>query len=557
MSNHFTSTKIDSRQVRRDPAKLRGMGLLNAEVSGMSPPASRSMTSTVLGPALLLAMAGLAGCSSSDDPTEPVVSEKQVLCEPSPRTSMRYEHVCLTLADLFDTAKITAAKKAAAENAVIVLEGGTLAQLRTALGLSDGLAGDTATSKPTPPEALPRLLPDDQVESVASLSTDIVGIQISPDGSENDFEYVRNQDLALYSNQFEESAALEAWEDSIDSQLEAKPVNEKSTSPGGAWTQQESRITTIASNAGSMTAYTATYRLNGKDSAVDYYMVSNRMVASAAYSSCSSPFTGSGAIGHYSWRRDTYIQDGAPASARVAKVFESQPSTSVGSSSQSFSIGASLSEKGPGLSASFSESFSSSNIKTDRVPLPNAMANWQYTFTSGVSYTPKRCPVSETYNTVTLPNALIVEVPKGGVWNAWVLNRNYLVRETFRNTLGIMDRHQWNQSTLDTWQNFNFAQPQFSVSTNNVSIPVGTQTPAFSINALIPLSTFSLGWRITEIPSWLVASQTTGSGSRPITLFAQPGTPAGSTAFLQIDTNPSLGANSVEKGPLVVRVQVQ
>ena len=80
--------------------------MLNAERSGMNPPASRSMTSTVLGPALLLAMAGLAGCGGDDPPASAdQISEKVPLCVPSPRTTMSYEHVCLKLADLFDTAK--------------------------------------------------------------------------------------------------------------------------------------------------------------------------------------------------------------------------------------------------------------------------------------------------------------------------------------------------------------------------------------------------------------------------------------------------------------------
>jgi hypothetical protein len=520
------------------------------------------MMSTVLGRALLLAMAGLAGCGGDDPPASAdQISEKVPLCEPSPRTSMRYEHVCLKLADLFDTAKITAAKKAAAENAMIVLEGGTLAQLRTALGLSDDSAGDTAAAKPTPAVALPPLNPGDPAEPIISLSTDVVGIQISPEGTENEFEYVLNKDLALFSNQFEESVALEAWENRIDSQLDAKQ-QEKSTSPGGAWTQQESRIKQISSGAGSLTSYTSTYRLNGKDSAVDYYMVTNRMVGSAVYrgnesDDCKAPYGGSGAIGQYSWRRDTFIYD--YFSANRARVFETQPSTSVGSNSQSFSIGASLSEKGPGLSASYSESWSSSNITTDRVPVSApTMVNWKYSFNSGARIVTKRCPVSETYNSVTLPNALIVEVPKGGEWKATVHNRNYLVRETFRvNLVGSVLGHNWNQTTLDAVEAYVLRQPQFSVSTNNVSIPVGTQTSAFSINALIPGSTFSLGWRITNKPDWLSIDRVSGSGPTPIRVIANPGTLPGTTAFLNIDTNPSLGANSVEKGPLVVQVRVQ
>lgn len=559
MSNHFNRADIDSSRVPRYPAKLRGRGLLNAERSGMNPPASRSMTSTVLGPALLLAMAGLAACGGDDPPASAdQISEKVPLCVPSPRTTMSYEHVCLKLADLFDTAKITAAKKAAAENAVIVLEGGTMAQLRTALGLSDDSAGDAAAVKSTPP-LLPPLNPGDPVESIASLSTDVVAFQISPDGTQNEFEYVLNKDLPEFNNPYAELAALDSWEGDIDQQLEAKP-QEKSTSPGGAWFQQQSRRSTIANAVGSLTSITSTYRLNGKDAVSDYYMLTNRTVGeTTAPLRCSAPLTGFGEIGPYTYHRDTYIFDVFPANR--AKVFETQPSTSVGSSSQSFSIGASLSEKGPGVSASYSESFSTSNIRTERIGgSGNLLVKWQYPFETGIRYSPKRCPNSETRSSVTLVNATIVEVPKGGNWNATVLNNIWYNNETWFGGAVARGAHRWNTSFLETVERFEFVQPQFSVSTNSVTIPVGTLTSAFSINAAVPLSTppqFSLSWRITDIPQWLVANRTTGSGSSPITLFAQPGTPSGSTAFLQIDTSPSLGANSVEKGPLVVQVRVQ
>jgi len=359
MRNPCITAKMDSRRDHLNPYGFRRMGGLNAESMAVNPPGLPRMMSTVLGRAVLLAMAGLAGCGGgSDDPPASAeqISEKVPLCEPSPRTTMRYEHVCLKLADLFDTAKITAAKKAAAENAVIVLEGGTMAQLRTALGLSDDSAGDTAAAKPTPAVTLPPVNPGDPAEPNISLSTDVVGIQIGPDGTENEFEYVLNKDVPLYNNPYAEYVAVERWEDGIDSQLDAKPVKEKSTSPGGAWTQQEHRNKTISSAPGSLQSDTQTYRLNGKDSAVDYYMVTNRMVGSAVYrgnesDDCKAPYGGSGAIGQYSWRRDTFIYD--YFSANRARVFETQPSTSVGSNSQSFSIGASLSEKGPGLSASY------------------------------------------------------------------------------------------------------------------------------------------------------------------------------------------------------------
>ena len=561
MSNHFTSTKIDSRQVRRDPAKLRGMGLLNAEVSGMSPPASRSMMSTVLGPALLLAMAGLAGCGGgSDDSTASAFLEKQALCEPSPRDAAHYEHVCLKLADLFDTAKITAAKKAYAEHAVVVLEGGTMGQLRTALGLSDDTQGDPEALQLHKPESLPALSSDDPAESIASLSTDIVGIQVRPDGTENEFVYLRNPTLAFFNDRLAEDTALEDWENSVDEIGQTKSVTPKEApSLGGGWSQQANRITRVASDAGSLTSITSTYRLNGQDTAFDYYMVTNRMIGSANNVICKSPLIGEGAIGYYTYLRETFIDDVSFGTTERTRVFETGPSTSVGSSTQGFSIGGSLgaSPSGPtaGVSATYSESYSSTNVSTDRVAMPApTLVGWKYGFTSGRKFAPKVCPLTSTYNSLTLPNAIIVQRPKGFGWDVQVFNRNNFVYETFKDA---GSRHNFNPSNIWTSERFSLRQPQFSVNTNNLNIPAVTRTATLGINAVVPGSQFPLNWRITNIPLWLAVNQTSGSGPKDITLTAQPGTPAGSIAYLNVDTFPANAANSVERGPLVVQVMVQ
>lgn len=82
--------------------------------------------------------------------------------------------------------------------------------------------------------------------------------------------------------------------------------------------------------------------------------------------------------------------------------------------------------------------------------------------------------------------------------------------------------------------------------------------PANQVNeiASIPNSTQGLPWVISNAPAWLTPSQINGRGSTKLNLSVQPGTPDGSIASLNIDTNPAFAAPPVETNPLIVTVTV-
>jgi hypothetical protein len=78
-----------------------------------------------------------------------------------------------------------------------------------------------------------------------------------------------------------------------------------------------------------------------------------------------------------------------------------------------------------------------------------------------------------------------------------------------------------------------------------------------NISALIPSSTQGLPWTLSSPPpSWLSVSQTSGAGPALVTLRVEPGTPIGSVASLNFNTNPAFAAPSVEVNPLIVTVTV-
>lgn len=516
--------------------------------------AAAPIKTTTLNRALMLAaLVGVGACGGGDDPANVVTNEKAAACQPSPGDAVHVGLVCLKLDDLFNPAKIAAAKAAYAENAAIVLEGGTLSQLRTALGFPE--SAPSAESVPAQAPTTTGLPVAPSTDPLASLSTDMAGIALLFDGSVSELEHQSNQMLELFGDAKGAQDALAEW-------WPTRRLLRPSTA-GEGWSQQLSRTHAVSSDAGNLTSVVSTYRLNGKDKLFDYFMVANTMVASAKYGVCDSPFSGRGKIGHYTWLRETFLYNAASSALPTTDitVFETQPGTSVGSNSEGWSIGANLgfNASGPtgGISAGYSQSYSYPNITTARLGREGTrLVGWNYNFPRA-QYTPKVCPASETYNSLSLPNALIVQVPKGRSWTAWVFNRNNFLYETYRNDVGIISGWNGNQSNIATSEVYQLTQPRFAVDRVNVGVPANGGTSTFTIEATIPGSQFELSWDIENIPQWMVIDRTSGTGSRTITVRAQPGTPAGSTGYLNLNTLPANGANSVERGPLVVTVVAQ
>ena len=486
-----------------------------------------------------LATAVLAACGGGETGIDPPA------CTSSPADSVHVAQVCLTPADLGKPAAIAEAKAAYANNAAIVLTGGSLAQLRAALGIVS--PGDvTATVAPGPSET--------PAAEAIPLIAGMVATAVRLNGSVSDF-----------SQMIEEGATLSAAD--LESLQEWRPTWAMAREPGGpndAWMMQ---YTTTSSakygNDAALTGVTAFYRLNGNNTKYDYFMVTNTNTGSSVLKKCDSPFAGKGNIGIYALNRRVgmFLSRGWPGFPGIT-IYDAGPNTSVGSSSTGFTVGANLSAAGPGLAAGYSQSYSASDVgvKREQYPSDASLVEWGYSF-KGPERTPKVCPPPSSYNSYSAPQATIYQVPKGGQALAIVNNAAYFTTQTWTNILGIPYDIKFQSFDLGTQVSYVLRQPLFEATPATVEIAGNNGAAQLNITATFePVGggweppQVALGWAITNIPLWLIVSRVSGAGSAVVQLTAQPNTAPGSTAQLNINTVPGYAANSVGSGPLVVKV---
>lgn len=498
-----------------------------------------------------MAAAALASCSSGNEEDFPV-------CKSSPADTFRVAVVCLKRPDLFDLEAIVRAQAAYRSNAAIVLERGSIKELKTALGIAG--SEDDAQGSAGTPEA-----PPDGVVEPVRLVPGFVGTALLTNGQTNDLEHKIQEDALLTA---EDEIALQAWRP----ELRASRVSQASS----AWSEQYTKTTSSSTTNGSLSLVSTYYRLNGSNTVYDYYMVTTALTGSSTLSACSSPFAGNGRIGYYSAARNVTIRafdglslpDGTNSLTGKILVFDSGPNTSVGSSSSGFSIGGSLSASGPGISGSYSQSYPVSDVNvTKSVPTWNrqqgTLASWGYTF-QGPDRTPVRCPPASSTSAYTTYQAAIVQVPKGARVNMRTGAEGTFYYQSYTNILGIPYDIRYSPLLLNVFdEGYTVKPPRFEVSTTNLEIPRDNGTARFSITAEFPTGieggygpapTAAVNWAITNIPSWLIVDRVSGSGNAVIGLTAQPGTAAGTTAQLNVNTSPAGAALSVGSGPLVVRV---
>lgn len=499
-----------------------------------------------------MAAAALASCSSGSEEDFPV-------CTSSPADTFRVAVVCLKRPDLFNLETIAKAQAAYRSNAAIVLERGSIKELKTALGIAG--SEDDAQGSAGTPEA-----PPDGVVEPVRFVPGFVGTALLTNGQTSDLEHKIQEDALLTA---EDAIALEAWRPD----QRASRVSQTSS----AWSEQYTKITSNSTANGSLSLVSSYYRLNGSNTVYDYYMVTTALTGSSTLSACSSPFAGNGRIGYYSAARDVRISaystgiplpDGTTDIRGKILVYDSGPNTSVGSSSSGFTIGGSLSASGPGVSGSYSQSYPVSDVNVAKSvftwsPQPGTLASWRYNF-KGPERTPVRCPPASSTSAYTTYQAAIVQVPKGARVGMTTSAAGTFYYQTYTNILGIPSDIRYNTLYLDAFDGgYVVKTPRFQVGTANLEIPRDNGTAQFSITAELPngiqdgygpAATAKVNWAITNIPSWLIVDRVSGSGNAVIGLTAQPGTAAGTTAQLNVNTSPAGGALSVESGPLVVRV---
>ncbi len=510
----------------------------------------------------------IAGCNSSGSGVNvaPLPSPTAPPGCGSPPPSATYPAVVyLTPNDVANPAGPAAcnAQFAYEAHSVVVLTGGVESQLDAALGIGPAPAPDGAGETgeiPLPavtvtPAASPA--PDNtQSPPVTVVPTSaplqIVALYNSPTG----------QALALHDytpNSGIDQDDLQAWIADVTSQA-ATRAPQQAAPPIGSWVPQyidRLPYTDEVDNASLMTV--TYYKLYNFNTSYDWFMVAISTQGKPQYGGCNIPIVGSGAVGWYNTTRRISVSPATIVSPQL-QVYDHGPTTSTSTTTQTFTIGGQLGVTASGptgtATAMYAQTYNQASVTvTDRTT--NASANWLINFDGwGVNFLSPYCPAPNTINTYVSPQAVILQVAQGQPVAVRVsANFNYQYDTTSGFFFGINSQPKIKNTQLIS--SYTIASTILSTSPASLVIPAAGGTASFTINANIPSAQQQTGWQITGVPSWLVVSQLTGSGTTTVTLHSQAGTAPGSIAKLNIDTNPRGGSPTVETAPLVVTVTAQ
>lgn len=314
--------------------------------------------------------------------------------------------------------------------------------------------------------------------------------------------------------------------------------------PMQAWTELSETTNSAGDDGGDASRSTiAVYRLNDVDEAYDWYMVLSHPQVQPNFQGCSSfPIN----CQELTFQRVVTLQ-----TQPTFILFNHGPSTQVSVVNVSFSIGGSLNQTGPGVSARFGESWQQPSVNTlDQSSLSQNLAQWTENFLWPInSYSP-----APTSSSIFLSHqGAIFQVPEG----TKEFDLATLVDLTFGQEINVggVGQQSIDQNTIGQSISLAVQPPVFSVTPAQITIAPGGQGTV-QLDAYIPASTNGLSWVVTNIPTWLTVSQTSGSASTSLTLSVSPDAPPGAVGSPNFNTNPAFGAPSVERGALPVTVTV-
>jgi hypothetical protein len=350
----------------------------------------------------------------------------------------------------------------------------------------------------------------------------------------------------------------------------------------GSWIPMiNDTITDTDPDGNSATVVNTYYKLYERNPSYDYYMIASTSRGFPAYQTCNLKVAGDGAVGWYTDARlpsMTVFSSPDPS----LRVYDHGPLNVPSTTSASFSIGASLSNPS-GVNATYSQSWSQPDVSTiDQTGLfgPQS-ADWTQNF-AGWTFNPltlqTSCPPLTSTGTFSSPWAAIYQIAEAKVpslRSGTVFVYEY--DETYGNTFRI-DKKKVRSSQPDigdAWyivapylnfcrdlphgeacgKPFDYALPADASLTLKIFFQNSSPMSPLPPNGVPTPSLFQPAWTISNVPSWLNVSRLTGSGSGTITLTQQPGTPVGSIATLNFDTDPPGGTPELEAGPEVLTIR--
>ncbi len=313
--------------------------------------------------------------------------------------------------------------------------------------------------------------------------------------------------------------------------------------PAQAWTELQQTTVNQTDDDGNIFQNTVSvFRLNDISPNFDWYMVLTDPQSQPNYQGCI--VFGFGACGWWTHQR-VFTMSTTPQ----AVLFDHGPLNKITSSTASFSIGGLINATGPGVSAGYSVSWPQQSVTTtDESDLANGVGKWSEAFEDEGVFTK---PPETSTGLFLSHQGSIFQVPEGTSSFQFTLDEP--VTSAFQPRFGNLETE-----VLDFTVQINIFPPVFVTSLNNLSIPPGG-SGTFEITAVNPSTSnagLGLAWDVSNLPSWLTVSQTSGSSSARLMLNVAPGTALGTVGSINVNTNPEFAAPSVEQSPLLVRVTV-
>jgi hypothetical protein len=370
----------------------------------------------------------------------------------------------------------------------------------------------------------------------------IVAVRMTDQGSLHQFSQFLHSSIDDTSEE-----AFQEWEDQEIQAAKGGGVGDTPAPPQAAWTElQQETMADEDSDGNEFTMGVSVWRANDINTEKDWYMVlSDPQTKPHFYSGhCITLLDNCGWWTH----RRIITMETYPTT--LASLAEHGPSNNITTGTGGFSIGGTLSFS-PGVSGSYSTSWPQPSVITlDKTDLINQIPLWWEDFDG-----PSTCcaPPNTSILAFLSHQGSIFSVPEGTTAFSISVGATVLWNADYCPT----NLHDFNVCYDDDYYTvpLNVAPPIFAVDRNSINIPAGS-SGAIQLTAEIPNSKFGLPWTLTNLPTWLTASQVSGSTNATIKLSVNPPVTNGEIASLNFNTQALHAAPSVEENPLIVTVKV-
>lgn len=327
-----------------------------------------------------------------------------------------------------------------------------------------------------------------------------------------------------------------------DPDLQSSQLGDAPQVPSQAWTQINQITNSTRNDDGISQITLSIYRLIEFDSGGDWYMVLLDPTA-GPNGQCGS--NGGGAVCLHATLNRSFTLSATGADLLLV---DHGPTATITTSNAELNLGFSLSPAGPSGSIGFKQTWSQPSVTTvDQTNIVTGVPAWHETFNFGN-------PIPATmYTPFVSHQGAIFQVPE----NTASFNLSVFTETDFGRCAQIFQNPPSCSvnSAADVNINTKVAAPVLSITPSQVQIAPGG-TAKLQLTASIPSSTIGVPWVLSNVPNWLTVSQTSGTTSTTVTLFADPSASIGSKASLNLNTGTPYAAPSVERGPLVIPVTV-